>query len=368
VDNDPNTETMAEAIKRNADKQLDTMYQTVDKLNDVGYYKFKQLLERQAYCYEWPDFILDKNAEVPNELDLKQQRDVRNAYLLIMRKADGHPVESTLEQIEVGNARLVFRAVHNHFNPDTQAGRTASFKQFYTATMGNTGSNIIQWTALVPRRAKVLIESGGEANEAAQLSVLMDGLLPDFEKIKDILNDRDDLTLLVATSKLIGYAQSHNLESLTKDGRKTDTANTFTIKDSEECKNWKLGKCRFGQKCWRKHVGPGGCLPDAGKQPRRNPMRRPQPETLPTAPAPEAFVVGDQAPSTPVCQNCKGLHSMKDCPIANVFTFDSEKGVDYVFMAQTTPDSDTDEGVYATLKRGLPADPPGALRGQSSLA
>ena len=153
---------------------------------------------------------------------------------------------------------------------------------------------------------------------------------------------------------------------MTKDGRKTDTANTFTLKD-EECKNWKLGKCRFGKKCWRKHVGPGGCLPDAGKQPRGNRMR-PQPETPPTAPAPEAFVVGDRAPSTPVCQNCKGLHLMKDCPIANVLTFDSEKRVDYVFMAQTTPDSYTDDnqkGVYATLKRGLPADPPGALRGPS---
>ena len=377
-----------EAIKRNADKQLDTMYQTVDKLNEVGFPKFKQLIERQAYCYEWPKFILDRNVEVPDELDLKQQRDVRNAYLLIMRKADGHPVESSLEQIEVGNARLAFRAVHNHFNPDTQAGRTACYKQLYTATMANTGSNILQWAALVPRRAKILIESGGEATESAQLFVLMDGLLPEFEKIKDILQDKDELTWLVATRKLIGYAQSHNLETLTKDGRngKTDTVNTFTIQDSEECNNWKLGKCRYGKKCFRKHVGPGGCLPDAGSQPRKN---RPQHGKFPQPPptAPKAFVVGGQVPSGPECHNCKGLHSMKDCPNANVFTFDSEKGVDYVFVTQTIPesendpitmyadtdaisdsdneitDSDPDDSRSCIRDTGLPADPPGALRG-----
>ena len=78
---------------------------------------------------------------------------------------------------------------------------------------------------------------------------------------------------------------------------------------------------------------------------------------------------------------------MEDCPSANVFTFDSERGVDYVFMTQTLPDSENDPmTMYAdtdaipdsdneiadsdpdpddsrSCTRGLPADPPGALRG-----
>ena len=69
-----------------ADKQLDTMYKTVESLSGSNYHKFKQQLQRHAFAYGWPDYILDQAANVPENPDLKQQLHSRNAYLVIMEK------------------------------------------------------------------------------------------------------------------------------------------------------------------------------------------------------------------------------------------------------------------------------------------
>ena len=154
-------------IKLAADKQLETLYKTVEPLKDVGYHKFREQLNRQSYAYEWPAHILDFDAAVPEDLSLKQERDVRNAYLVIMSKTDGHPVENLLEACTQGDARQAFRLVHNHFHRDSQSGRTAAYKDFFGATMSKTDTNIIEWTALVSRKAKVLLQAGGQADPTA---------------------------------------------------------------------------------------------------------------------------------------------------------------------------------------------------------
>jgi hypothetical protein len=72
-----------DAIKRNGDKQLTTMYQTVDALTASSFAKFRKSLELQAYAYDWHASILNPDAEVPEEPTSKQICDVRNAYMLI---------------------------------------------------------------------------------------------------------------------------------------------------------------------------------------------------------------------------------------------------------------------------------------------
>ena len=55
-----------------AEKQLETMYKTVEKLHDVGFAKFHEQLQRQAFAYEWGGFILNTTheASVPNNAKL----------------------------------------------------------------------------------------------------------------------------------------------------------------------------------------------------------------------------------------------------------------------------------------------------------
>jgi hypothetical protein len=155
------------------DRALEILHKTVGSLKDVGYYKLKQQLERAAYAYNWPEHILDLTAEEPEELNDEQKRAVRNAYLIIMAKTDGHPVENVLELCPIGDARGAFRLLDNFFHRTTQSGKTAAYQDFFNATMANSDTNIVEFTALVSRKARILIQAGGQADHSAKLSVLL---------------------------------------------------------------------------------------------------------------------------------------------------------------------------------------------------
>ena len=96
-------------------EQLETMYKTVGKLQDVGFPKFQEQIQRQAFAYDWGAHILDALQPVPaaNVITLKEQRDIRNAYLLITTKCDGHPVENIFEACAQGDAQNAFLSVGN---------------------------------------------------------------------------------------------------------------------------------------------------------------------------------------------------------------------------------------------------------------
>jgi hypothetical protein len=95
------------------------------------------------------------------------------------------PVFSRITQ---GDAKGVYKALHEFFYNDSQAGKGAAMKSFHLATMGSTDLNVVEYTAQISRLAKIVRESGGQADEGAQLSVLLDGLLPEFDFIKKTLN------------------------------------------------------------------------------------------------------------------------------------------------------------------------------------
>ena len=95
------------------------------------------------------------------------------------------------------------------------------YKAFVNATMASTGSTIVEWAATVRRNAKYLRLVGGQADDSAQLSVLLEGLLDEFSEIKLILDETDNLSLDKAIQRLTNHARSKNLLDLTK-GRSTN--------------------------------------------------------------------------------------------------------------------------------------------------
>ena len=145
--------------KAAAEKQLQTMLGATSSLVGKDYHSFKKKLDRFALAYEWPTHILDPeeqlDADAEDNLTVKQKMDVRNAYLLITQKTDGHPVENVLESCDIGDAQEAFKLLQEFFHPKTQGGRKVASKTFWQATMSNTGTNIVEWSALVTRQAKV---------------------------------------------------------------------------------------------------------------------------------------------------------------------------------------------------------------------
>ena len=97
---------------------------------------------------------------------------------------------------------------------------------------------MIDWTIVsfishVSRGARVVRESGGQADETAEVSILLKGLLPEFKQIKTLLNQNRTLTLPLAVSTLMDFARDENILELSK-GTNTNKSNVFTVSDRQD--------------------------------------------------------------------------------------------------------------------------------------
>jgi hypothetical protein len=317
---------------------------TIDSLNDIGYAKLRDQLELEAFRNEWSPHILDTQVPRPTELSQKDKMDERNAYLIIMKKTDGHMVSSILEEITKGDAKGAFKALHNFFYNNPQAGKETAIRTFQSATMENTDTNVVDYIALVRRRDKILCEAGGQADADAQLTVLLDGLLPEFDFIKKTLHTLDNLTLGSTQIKTLQFANQESLEHTTKNGAaKSSKQNVFNLDSKNNknnksgstepvaCRMWAHGMCRFGSKCRFGHDGPGAAL-----------QKKPSSETL---------TVHDGS----ACYYCnKKGHAMRDFharqededikaakAASKVNLADAAEGTNYVFMSHVTTDQNT---------------------------
>lgn len=256
-------------------KEQSISSQQVDKLQDIDFFKFERQLKRQAHNFDWPKWILDRDQVEPDDGDLTMHAALckKNAYMLITSKCDGHEdVDTLLQAVEIGDARTAWLTVQSHFLKQTQAGLSRAYQAFYGATMASTNNNIIQWTSNVPLLAKVLIQAGGQANESAQLTQLIAGLLPDFQQVQTLLELRDGLTYEYAKAKLLDFAHSKNLGAVTASSSKGARHNTYTVSDKRggrggrksgekrQCPGWVRHQCRWPD-CKFDHSGPGGHHP-----------------------------------------------------------------------------------------------------------
>jgi hypothetical protein len=380
-------------ITATADKQLETMYKTVETLKVVGFSKFQEQLKRQAFAYEWGGYILDAAQAVPapNALTLKAQRDIRNAYLLIMTKCDGHVVENVLSTCAEGDAQAAFEAVRNYFHRNTQAGKTFALKAFSGATMASTNNNVTEWIATVPRLANILIAAGGQADAAAQLSIFLDGLLPEFEVIKVFLDQTANLTYADACKRTLDYVETKGQLELTKNGLKGAKNNTFNFDDTakppgradtppqSQCRGWPSPTgCRYGVNCKFPHTGPGRLANVNQRWPRvgKSAVKGAEHPANSTATVNNNATVNSltdsqmervkgaaqtasslKSPPSAKCNYCNGPHAMRACPAlatdnatgnSNVHMVDGTTGVDYVFMSEQTASPVSSNFNYST--------------------
>ena len=220
------------STRSSADKQLTTILSTVRPLIEFGgttglcgHDRFFKQFRRFALSYQWPAHILDESQpnlsqadrdalNVDDPGDLKTLLDIRNAYVAISTKCDGHQVEHLLETVPESHARAVVDTIREYLYPNSTAGRRATYKKFHNATMANTSTNIVSWVALVRQNAKHLRGVGGNADDVDELSVLLNGLLPEFDRIKLILDETPHLDLQSAITRLTNHARNNDLLQL----------------------------------------------------------------------------------------------------------------------------------------------------------
>jgi hypothetical protein len=130
--------------------------------------------------------------------------------------------------------------------------------------MANTDSNITEWISETRRKASVVVNTGGQADEITQLTVLLGGLLPQFDNIRLPLQRDTNMTFSNAIPILMDFAHSENLLTTTKTGSKRGT-NAFVLDVKQTgtpgpapCRRWKKGTCAYGDRCKFSHTGNGG--------------------------------------------------------------------------------------------------------------
>jgi hypothetical protein len=302
-----------DVVRKTANTQLTTLLTTViplEKHNDLN--KLTKQLHTLFHRFDYPTHILD--ASVPDltqaerdALDLKKVEDltkhlaIKNAYAAITALCDGSDAGYLVEGATQDHARSAMDILRNYYFPSDAAGKRAANKLFHNATMANTNTTIVQWTALVRQNAKTLRSVGGQADNDAELGILIEGLLPEFDRIKHTLDQESNLTMAKAIQRLTAYARSYDLLTLTK-GKNNTTAGARVFEAAAEtvhrpernagCRGWMSATgCKYGIHCKYRHDDPMGKLakttnvpwPIWGGKEGRPSRERNQPSTTPTA-------------------------------------------------------------------------------------
>ena len=104
-----------------------------------------------------------------------------------------------------------------------------------------------------------MVNTGGQADDTTMLTVLLGGLLPQFDNIRLPLQRDATLTFATAIPILMDFAHSENLLTTTKTGSKRGTQ-AFVLDAKQTgplhpCRSWKKGTCKYGDHCRFSHAG-----------------------------------------------------------------------------------------------------------------
>ena len=202
--------------KTNSDavRQYELMTTTIQPLN-TDFRLFESQLHRNAYNFSWHDSILNTTtpaviapADITELPYVKHLLDIKNAYMIIMNKTDYHPVAHILSTCTAGDGRAAYQTVYTYFHRSTASGRVISLNQFFGSTMASTDANITEWISETRRKASVVVNTGGQADDTAMLTVLLGGLLPQFDNIRLPLQRDATLTFANAIPILMDFAHS----------------------------------------------------------------------------------------------------------------------------------------------------------------
>ena len=300
----------ARAAQARSDKQSEILLKAVRPLNESGFLGLVDDLKLQGIQFGWDEDDLDhmydmtQNDWAPakyNGLPEKAKKDIqalrqklalKNAYVIIKKKCQGHKVEHLIKDIPVGRPRTVMNRIHNHFYPDDAAGKGKQSKKFLMATMSSTNTTIVDWIKHVDSAA-ILVSVGGTCDDALKTCVFLDGLLlPQFSPIKHSVEQIENCDYDMATRKVSNYATNNGLQDLRRSGSEPD-ARVYNVVDSGQreqrqqprvraprerppqrtleekarlpCPRYSnFQDCRYGAKdCHYSHAGVGGTRADA---------------------------------------------------------------------------------------------------------
>ena len=223
--------------------------------------------------------------------------------MLLFKKCEGHAVHSHLASAKTGDARACINKLYGYFYPKTPSGQQTCQIAFNTSSQSNTNTTLVEWMDVVDANADILsYVSGIVTEDSYKKTILMGGLLPEFEPIKLIINHNPALDFDGVCDELLDYGRSKDILELKRHGAKKEgkvfmatqppaptqppggrfdkrsnrgnpsnggggeTRPFLTLEQKAQfpCPRWSVfNKCRWGKDCHYSHAGPGGTPADA---------------------------------------------------------------------------------------------------------
>ena len=183
-------------------------------------------LQLAAYNQDWPNWILDitiPDLSVPpnDQLSPKEVANVKNAYTAMIRLCAGHEVEDEINDVTRGDAREVFRVLHNHHYAPTEFGKRQIRNDFYSMTQANTNTTLAKFVTLAKTRRTIFEQSTNTTiGDGVVVSIILGGLIQEFTPVVDDMEGWAEprLTLKNIELRLKDYARKHKLTTRTKVG------------------------------------------------------------------------------------------------------------------------------------------------------
>ena len=149
-------------VRATAQKQLEIDLKVVSPLVDSKWADFQQQIKTCMFMNEWQASVLEYKdaagadinipALVPANHDIeifRLHQNIKNAYQILITKCEKHEVSALIKTLTIGDSRAVWKAIKGHFIRTTAAGRAFATERFYTSTMMNTDTNLLEWVKTV---------------------------------------------------------------------------------------------------------------------------------------------------------------------------------------------------------------------------